>query len=280
VEEVQRTLGEIGQQLQTKVKTPVSQGYRPELDASPEISPRQAKYFQGLIGVLRWMIELGWIDVMVSVAMLSRFLAAPREGHLNEVLEYDRSSLVFNHQALPIDEKRFEPCDWSQFYPDATEAIPQNAPEPRGASVVVSCFMDADHAGCRVTQQSHTGIIISVQGAPIMWYSKRQNTVESSMFGSEFIAMKTAIEQFEALRHKLCMMGIPIEQGPANVFCDNEAVFKNSAFPESTVKKKHNSIAYHRTREVQAAGTVRIAWEPGDTNRADILTKLLAGPRL
>ena len=144
-----------------------------------------------------------------------------------------------------------EPCDWSQFYPDATEAIPPNAPESRGASVVVSCFVDADHAGCRVTRRSHTGIIIYVQGAPIMWYSKRQNTVESSTFGSEFIAMKTAIEQIEALCYKLRMMGIPIE-GPANVFCDNEAVFKNSAFPESTVKKKHNSIAYHRTREAQA----------------------------
>jgi hypothetical protein len=108
-------LVKIGQQLQTKVKTPVSQGYRPELDASPELSQRQANYFWGLIGVLRWIIELGGIDIMVSVAMLSCFLAAPREGHLNEVLhisaylkEYDGSSLVFDHQALPIDEKRFD----------------------------------------------------------------------------------------------------------------------------------------------------------------------------
>jgi hypothetical protein len=104
-----------------------------------------------------------------------------------------------------------------------------------------------------------------VQGAPIMWYSKRPNTVDSSTFGSEFIAMKTAIEQIEALRYKLRMMGIPIV-GPANVFCDNEAVFKNSAFSEYTVKMKHNLITYHRTREAQAAGTVHIAWEPGDTN--------------
>jgi hypothetical protein len=93
--------------------------------------------------------------------------------------------------------------------------------------------VDADHAGCRVTRQSHTGITLYVQGAPIMWYSKRQNTMESSTFGSELIAMTTAIEQVEALCYKLRMMGIPIE-GPANVFCDNEAVFKNSAFPEST----------------------------------------------
>jgi hypothetical protein len=53
------------------------------------------------------MIELGRINIMVSVAILSHFLAAPCEGHLNEVLnifaylkEYDRSSLVFDHQAL------------------------------------------------------------------------------------------------------------------------------------------------------------------------------------
>ena len=74
-------------------------------------------------------------------------------------------------------------------------------------------------------------------------------------------------------------MGIPI-MAPTNVYCDNEAVFKNSTFPESVIKKKHNSIAYHRTREAQAAGTVRIAWESGDTNVADVLTKLLPGPRL
>jgi hypothetical protein len=113
VEEVKRALGEIGQQLETKVKTPVSQGYQLELDASPALSPRQANYFQGLIGVLRWMIELGRIDIMVSVAMLSRLLAAPCEGHLNEVLhifaylkEYDRSSLVFDHQPDSANQRK------------------------------------------------------------------------------------------------------------------------------------------------------------------------------
>ena len=115
--------------------------------------------------------------------------------------------------------------------------------------------------------------------APIVWYSKRQNTVESSTFGSEFVAMKTAIELIEAFRYKLRMMGIPLD-GSTNVFCDNEAVFKNSTHPESTLKKKHNAIAYHRTREAQAAGTVRIAWEDGEYNLADLFTKLLPGPKL
>jgi hypothetical protein len=56
-------------------------------------------------------------------------------------------------------------------------------------------------------------------------------------------------------------------EGPASVLRDNEAVFKNSAFPESTVKKKHNSIAYCQTREAQSAGTVHVAWEPGETEQ-------------
>jgi hypothetical protein len=55
---------------------------------------------------------------------------------------------------------------------------------------------------------------------------------------------------------------------------------KNSTRPESTLKGKHQAIAYHRTREAQAAGTVRIDKEDGETNLADIFTKLLPGPKL
>jgi hypothetical protein len=62
-------------------------------------------------------------------------------------------------------------------------------------------------------------------------------------------------------------------------FCDNEAVVKNTTKPESTLKKKHNAIAYHRVREAQAAETVRIVKEDSTTNLADIFTKLLAGPK-
>ena len=69
--------------------------------------------------------------------------------------------------------------------------------------------------------------------------------------------MKTAVEIIEALRHKLRMFGIAVE-GPANFYCDNEAVTNNTTIPESTLKKKHHSIAYHRCHEAVAAGTVRI----------------------
>ena len=147
-------------------------------------------------------------------------------------------------------------------------------PQARGKSVSTHCFVDSDHAGDKVTRRSQTGILIFINRAPIIWYSKRQNTVETSTFGSEFIAMKTAVEQIESLRYKLRMFGVPIE-GPTNVYCDNETVFKNTTIPESTLKKKHTSICYHKCRQAVAAGTMRVAKEGTGTNLADLFTKPL-----
>ena len=138
--------------------------------------------------------------------------------------------------------------------------------------------MDASHADDMRNWWRQTGILIFLNKAPIIWYSKKQNTVETSTFSSEFIAMKTAVELVESLRYKLRMFGIPIE-APTNLFCDNEAVYKNVSLPESTLEKKHNSIAYHKSREAVAAGTVRVAKEGTTTNLSDLFTKTLTRER-
>jgi hypothetical protein len=286
VKDVEMELESVGLGLPKRTTTPLSQGYRPELDQTAELDARRLNYYQGLVGVLRWICELGRVDILMPVSLISRYLVSAREGHLQQLFhvfaylkQYDRSTMVFDDTEPNYDPRRFATQDWSKYYPDAKEAIPENMPEPRGKPVMMTCFVDADHAGCQLTRRSHTGVILYINRAPIIWYSKRQNTVESSTFGSEFIAMKIAVELIEGLRYKLRMMGVPVED-PCNVFCDNEAVVKNSTRPESTLKKKHQAIAYHRTREAQAAGTVRIAKEDGETNLADIFTKLLAGPKL
>jgi hypothetical protein len=111
------------------------------------------------------------------------------------------------------------------------------------------CFVDADHGGCKATGRSHSGIIIFVYRAPILWFSTQQNTVEeSSTFGSEFVALRIAVEMIAGLRYKLRMMGVEID-GPCPVLCDNRAIYLNSAHPASMLKKKHAAINYHRVRE-------------------------------
>jgi hypothetical protein len=286
VKNVEAELESAGRRLVTKANTPMTVGYRPECDVSPVLDADQANYYQELIGVLRWACELGRLDILCPVALLSTYLAEPRVGHLDQVFhvfaylkKHGRSTMVFDDTYPIFHESRFPKYEWSEFYRDAREAIPPNAPEPRGNSVRMSCFVDADHAGNLVTRRSHTGILIFCNRAPILWFSKRQNTVETSSFGSEFVALRIATELIEGLRYKLRMMGVPID-GPTNVFCDNQAVVINASIPESTLKKKHNSIAYHRCREAAAAGTIQVAKEPTATNIADAFTKLLPGTRL
>jgi hypothetical protein len=175
-----------------------------------------------------------------------------------------------------IDYESFKQHNWNEFYGDATEHLPGNAPPPLGRPVEIRCFIDADHAGDKLTRRSRTGIIIYLNSAPIVWYSKKQNTVETSTFGSEFVALKIAAEMLRGLRYKLRMMGVPIA-GPSYVYCDNNSVVMNSTSPASTLKKKSNSIAYHAVRWAVAADEIRVTHVSSQDNVADILTKPLPG---
>jgi len=265
IREVEAELSNSGKRLQTKISTPLSPGYHPELDTTREATPDQASYYQNMIGVLRWAVELGRVDIHNAVSQMSSHLAMPRAGHLEQCFHifaylkaHERSHMVFDPTYPKFDESIYNKTDWSSFYPDAKEAIPADAPAPRGLPVTMQCFVDANHAGCHVTRRSHTGVIIYVNRAPILWFSKRQNTVETSTFGSEFVAMRIATEMIEGLRYKLRMMGVPID-GPTSVFNDNQSVVHNTTKPESTLKKKHNAIAYHRVREAVASGTIIVA---------------------
>jgi hypothetical protein len=274
--------------LPKKVTTPLASGYRPEIDPTAELDAKKQNYYQGLVGVLRWICELGRMDIIMPLSLMSRYLAQAREGHLNQLFHifaylktFNRSKLVFDDSVPVIDQSRFHQCDWSEFYPDASEAdvVPPDMPDPRGKHVKMTCFVDADHAGCRQTRRSHTGIIIFVNRAPILWFSKRQTTVETSTFGSEIVALRIAIEMVQGLLYKLRMFGVEVDT-PCDVFCDNESVVKNVTRPESPIKKKHNSVAYHKARECIAGGIIRVAKEDGETNIADLFTKLLNGTKL
>ena len=143
------------------------------------------------------------------------------------------------------------------LYRDEKEEILLDIPEPLGKSVQTSAHIDVDHAGSKVTRRSQNGILIFCNMAPISWYSKRQNTVETSTFGSEYVALKIGTEVIIGLRYKLRMMGVPLD-GPTNVFCDNELVVKSLVKPEAAFKKKYISIAFHQCCIAFAAGIINV----------------------
>ena len=137
-------------------------------------------------------------------------------------------------------------------------------------------FVDADHAGDTITRHSRTGFLVYLNSAPIYWMSKKQAGVETSSFGSEFTAMKQCTEYLRGLRYKLRMMGIPCE-GPAFVYGDNQSVLANTTIPDSTLKKKSQSIAYHFVREGSARDEWRTAYVNTHLNPSDLLSKSLPG---
>ena len=159
--------------------------------------------------------------------------------------------------------------EMNEIYVDAFEDLQTSAPIPRGKSIQLNCFVDADHGGDRVIRRSQTGIILFGNSAPLLWYSKRQNTVESLTFGSEFVVLQVTTELITSFRYKLRMFGIPLD-GPTNVFCDNEAVYQNSSFVESQLKQKHNSICYHLVQEAVAAGKTVVFKVDGKENLANL----------
>ena len=130
-----------------------------------------------------------------------------------------------------------------------------------------------------ITGRSVTGVLLFLNSTIIKWYSKRQNTVETSTYGSELVAGKTATEMTMEFRYKLRMLGVPIN-GPSILLGDNLSMIKNCSLPSSTLKKKHNALAYHQVREAVAAKVIILGHISSDKNLAVCLTKPLGGKKL
>ena len=142
--------------MPNKADTHLTTIYRPELDVSRELNESEAAYYQSLIGILRWIVELGRVDVCLEVSMMSSHLPLTREGHLEQVLhifaylkKYHTSELVYDPSEPVVDENDFERRDWasSEFgHEEGKEEFPANMPEPRGHGFIMSTIVDTDHA--------------------------------------------------------------------------------------------------------------------------------------
>ena len=267
-----------------QVNRPMRKDYRPELDVSLELGPEETAEYQQLIGMLRWGVELGRIDYSYELSLLSSHLAMPREGHMEAVYgifgylaqEKSNTTLVFDALVPKVSMDSFPDAEWTKsIYGEGEEELPRKRLEPLGLPMRMVCFVDASHSGDLATRRSHTGFIIYLNNTPIYWYSKKQNTVETSTFGSELVAMRTAMEAVKTLRIKLVHFGIPLDE-PTYMLGDNESVVKSTSRVEAQLGKKHQSICWHAIREAASQGWLKIGWEPSMSNIADFLTKALA----
>jgi hypothetical protein len=193
--EVERQFGNLLKIFKpSTLDVPIQPGSHLELDDTQFLEDDDVQLYQSYIGILRWAVELRQVDLAHVAGAMVKFSAAPRKGHLWIVLrifayckKHNESKILFDPVINDMEHVDWTSQDWAQFYPDIKgEVTPHDQPEPRGKRVQVNMFCDAAHATCHVTCQSTTGIILFINGAPIVWYSNRRNTIETRTFGSEF----------------------------------------------------------------------------------------------
>jgi len=259
---------------------PIVQNYSPEVDSSPELNEEDSTYYQSLIGILRWIVEMGRMDIITEVSMLSSYVAMPREGHFHQVLHifaylksHHNARLMLDPSYPDVKEEDFDKNgDWTSYYGEEVDLPPSNAPEPKSKEFILRAFVDASHATCKLTRRSRTGFVIFINSAPIFWFSKKQGSCEVSTFGSEFVAMRQCCEFIRGFRYKLRMMGIPVNN-PAIIYGDNQSVLWNTSVPDSTLKKKTAAVAYNYCREGVSRNEWVTRYTASKTNPGDIMTK-------
>ena len=163
--------------------------------------------------------------------------------------------------------------DWTySVYGNVHEIPPDDMPEPLGKAVVATTTMDANLNHCLATGKSLTGCLHFVNKTPDDWYSKKQATVETASYCSEFVTTKTATQQIMDIRQTLRYLGAPIGS-KSFLFGDNRSVVTSTTLSHLTLTKHHNILAFHRVREAIAAKLMAFYWIQSAYNLSDMLSK-------
>ena len=238
-----------------------------------------AKYLT-MVGQLQWLDTLGRFDIHAQVATMSRFRAAPRKGHMDRLKRIYSYAIRTKDYAIRLrtDQPDYsflpdQDFDWTySVYGSIQEVLPDDMPEPLGEVVITTTTMDANLTHCLASGKSLTGCLHFVNETPVDWYSKKQATVETATYGSEFVAAKTATEQIMDIRQTLRYLGAPIG-AKSFLFGDNRSVVTSATLPHSTLTKRDNILAFHRVREAIAAKLMAFYWIQSAYNLSDMLSK-------
>ena len=185
-----------------KSRPPLEGGDHPELDTSELCDEHQTKQFQTLIGQLQWLISLGRFDIAVHVMSLSRFRAQPRKGHLDRakrivgyLLFLPDGAIRFRIGEPDFSSLKDQEYDWTRtVYSGACEQIPHDIPKPLGKHVQTTHYVDANLHHDLATGKAVTAALHFLNQTPIDAYTKRQSTVETATYGSEYVAARTAVD--------------------------------------------------------------------------------------
>ena len=163
------------------------------------------------------------------------------------------------------------------YYQDSTFESLKGHPPLLGPAIEINIFVDASHADDLLDRKSVTCIMIYIGDILIKSVSKHQKCIATSTFSSEFLALKTAVEEAHSLSLLMQSIGVPLK-GPINIHCDSASVLQSAGNPGNKLKRKYVSIAFNFVRESIATNVIKLWKIDGKLNPADVCTKAL--PRI
>eukprot|EP00957_Ditylum_brightwellii_P083797 6369301-Ditylum_brightwellii.AAC.1 len=154
--------------------------FHAEIDGSDFLTGDDISKYHMMVGSLNWFVTHGCYGIHYTVCTLERHMMVPREGHMRAM-----------HQVVGYLCQNY--CFSIQY--DITE------PELKGKPVITSGFFGSSHATCLLTQRSTTCVLLFINSTPIRWYSRHQNWVETSTYGSEIVARHIAVNLIKKYGH-------------------------------------------------------------------------------
>ena len=211
---------------------------------------------------------------------LSSFRALPRKGHLDRakcicgyIAKMKHAVLRFRTGLPDFSDLPDPQHDWEQsVYGNVQEIIPPDAPEALGRPIILTHYFDANLYHDMVTEQSANGILHFANQCPIDWFSKKQATVETATFGSEFVSGRTCVEQCIDICLTFRYLGVRILT-KSRVFGDNKSMIDSASKANAKLHKRHTALSFHRVCEAVAAKVIGLYHIAGKDNPADLLSK-------
>lgn len=224
---------------------------RGDEEDDPEVS---AKRYQELVGSLMWAAGCTRPDISYAASYLARSSSAPRQSDWEKAVRVLSYLVGSKHLGIVLGSAH-------------------NAEKDQ----LLTTYVDSDWAGDKESRRSTTGHISYLLDSPINWSSRRQDTVALSSMEAEYVAASEAARDMIWIRFLLAEIGLP--QGPTVLHVDNQSAIKLAHNPFNHSRSKHYELKHHFIREKVEEGVIRLEYIRSAEQRADVLTKALAGPK-
>ena len=227
--------------------TPMSSSEKISQDSGDPLSQDDSTKYRSLVGALQYL-TLTRPDISFVVNRVCQFLHAPTTAHLSAAKRILRYLKYTHSMGLSIR---------------------------KSPSMLISCFSDADWAGCSDDRRSTGGFAVFLGPNLVSWNSRKQATVSRSSTESEYKALANGTAEVIWIQSVLGELGVFLSRPPV-LWCDNLGATNLSANPVFHARTKHIEVDFHFVRERVAAKALDVRFISSKDQVADIFTKPLA----